>query len=438
MTFSGLTGPASAAHIHGEAPAGAEAPPVITFTDFATGQMDRTFTITKDLGDKIALNPHLYYVNVHTAQFPGGEIRGQLSAIDTVATFFADLRGASEVPPNASAAFGSALVTIHPNNILNFEVNSTGLVSPNAAHIHPGVAGVAMNPIINFTSSTNTFAGGRVRGTVEITAQQAADIKSNPAAFYVNVHTPAFPGGEIRGQLVAASESDIAIAGKVTGVGGENFVTDVRVFNPSHTARASALLEYFQAGGSPNPTATNSIAFDIPPRGMAVLNDVAGTSGVNLPQTVGGVRVTSVSPLVVTSRIYDDRRARNGGTIGQFVPGFARSAHLRRGVLAQLQNNSEARTNIGFFNPNAARVDLRVEMRDAAGVLIGTFTRTLEALTQQQSSIASYFSGFDVSNRAAFSVSFDASAPILAFGSVIDNASSDQIFVSAVPDTGAP
>jgi hypothetical protein len=103
-TFSGLIGgPAAAAHIHCCAPAGVNAPVAVGFPGFpaaTSGSYLHTFLLTDVsiygggyLGahggtaataeaDLIAaLNSGNAYVNIHNAQFPGGEIRGQLSAV---------------------------------------------------------------------------------------------------------------------------------------------------------------------------------------------------------------------------------------------------------------------------------------------------------------------------------------------------------------------
>ena len=78
-SFSGLTGPATAAHIHGPAEEGATAPPVFTLdVDNATsGDISGTWTGLTD--EQIEqLRAGMYYVNVHTDANPAGEIRGQL------------------------------------------------------------------------------------------------------------------------------------------------------------------------------------------------------------------------------------------------------------------------------------------------------------------------------------------------------------------------
>jgi hypothetical protein len=76
VTYSGLSGAATGAHIHGPAAVGANAGIVVPFSNVATQPVQGQATITPtQFGDLAA---GLWYVNIHTAQAPGGEIRGQL------------------------------------------------------------------------------------------------------------------------------------------------------------------------------------------------------------------------------------------------------------------------------------------------------------------------------------------------------------------------
>jgi len=77
VTYSGLTGPATMAHFHGPAAAGANAPPVVPVPASALASpMSGAATLTDD---QIAdLKAGKWYFNIHTAAHPGGEIRGQL------------------------------------------------------------------------------------------------------------------------------------------------------------------------------------------------------------------------------------------------------------------------------------------------------------------------------------------------------------------------
>ena len=80
VTYSGLTGPATMAHFHGPAAAGANAPPVVPVP--AANLADpMTGTATLDDGQIADLKAGKWYFNIHTAANPGGEIRGQLPAV---------------------------------------------------------------------------------------------------------------------------------------------------------------------------------------------------------------------------------------------------------------------------------------------------------------------------------------------------------------------
>ena len=112
--------------------------------------------------------------------------------------FKATLDGKSETPPNTSAGTGTAAIDWDAaTKKLSWKITYSGLSGPaTAAHFHgpaePGKnAGVAV-AIPNATSSP-------VEGSATLTDAQAADLAAGK--YYVNVHTAANPGGEIRGQV---------------------------------------------------------------------------------------------------------------------------------------------------------------------------------------------------------------------------------------------
>ena len=76
VTYSGLSGPATAAHFHGPAKAGDSAGPQITLEAPLASPISGEATLTKAQADDLANG--LWYLNVHTAAHPPGEIRGQL------------------------------------------------------------------------------------------------------------------------------------------------------------------------------------------------------------------------------------------------------------------------------------------------------------------------------------------------------------------------
>jgi hypothetical protein len=77
IEFSGLSGPATAAHFHGRAAPGVNAGPIITIEDLESPS-EGSATLTDEQAAQLADGQ--WYVNVHTEAHPDGEIRGQVMA----------------------------------------------------------------------------------------------------------------------------------------------------------------------------------------------------------------------------------------------------------------------------------------------------------------------------------------------------------------------
>lgn len=117
--------------------------------------------------------------------------------------FKADLKGANEVPPNASAGHGGMTAIYRPaTKVLEWRLSFGGLSGPVTWAYFHGPDGVgnddaAIGPI-NAVSDGNPARGGYT-----LTDQQAADLLAG--RWYVNIRTEQFPGGEIRGPVVPTS-----------------------------------------------------------------------------------------------------------------------------------------------------------------------------------------------------------------------------------------
>lgn len=111
-------------------------------------------------------------------------------------TFKATLNSASEVPANASAATGTATLVFNTTT-KTFTITVTHTIAaPTNGHIHKGAIGVSGSPVFPFSSYTSPIS----YTSVALDATQEADL--NAELYYVNIHSAAFPGGEIRGQLL--------------------------------------------------------------------------------------------------------------------------------------------------------------------------------------------------------------------------------------------
>ena len=110
----------------------------------------------------------------------------------------ADLKGANEVPLNASPASGKAVATLDTGTrLLTWTVTYADLTGPAlGAHFHgPSEPGKNAGIVLPFKTVQSP-----IEGTATLTENQAADLLSGK--WYANIHTAANPGGELRGQMM--------------------------------------------------------------------------------------------------------------------------------------------------------------------------------------------------------------------------------------------
>ena len=105
------------------------------------------------------------------------------------------LSGAEEVPPVSTQARGGGSFTIGDDGSVSGSVTTSG-VEGTMAHIHQGARGQNGPVIVPLTKSGNTYSAAA--GAKLNEAQMAAFKAGN---LYVNVHSAANKGGEVRGQL---------------------------------------------------------------------------------------------------------------------------------------------------------------------------------------------------------------------------------------------
>jgi len=144
---------------------------------------------------------------------------GAASAATQVYSF--NLNAQQEVPTNASQAAGSMQITVNDTtNVISYQFTGFNFVgSFTMAHIHRALAGVN-GPVVYDLVTAADYSGLVTFGATSIpnswgllgqnetnmSAGLGALINTTPWNYYVNIHTSAFPGGEIRGQLAPIPE----------------------------------------------------------------------------------------------------------------------------------------------------------------------------------------------------------------------------------------
>lgn len=164
--------------------------------DFSAGMLD-------------TLRQRGYYVNVHSEDTPSGEIRGQALPTAT-AHFTSTLSGRNEVPDNFSLA----------NGAMKLELNGTFLTASGAfgvltedldtsiaggSHIHSAFAGNNAGIAYGLTpqfGDENMRSGVYLNGDNRFELDMAEMTRLFAGGFYVNLHTSAYPAGELRGQVL--------------------------------------------------------------------------------------------------------------------------------------------------------------------------------------------------------------------------------------------
>lgn len=249
------------------------------------------------LGALALLAPTLASGNART------NIGGGKTAAAVARPFIALLTGANEFPgPGKLDGDGAAAVTIDSTtNEICVDLRASNIGVATLAHIHPGVAGVANPPVV-----TLALPNPATSETCVIDAVQAPLIIANPSAFYVNVHTAAFPNGAIRGQLVASTTSSGATRLLPEPLRAYDSRIAPEVFLPNLTTRTVSLGKGLNSA--------NGLALAVPPgaTGALIRVTVTDTTGSGFLKVYSNALAT---PPTASSVNWDHASAITGADL---------------------------------------------------------------------------------------------------------------------------
>jgi CHRD domain-containing protein len=168
----------------------------LTFVVTPGGMVAAGTTAALTAAQKTDLLAGALYVNVHTVNNGGGEIRGQIRA-----PAWADLNGANECLPMTPTGSGGFGAVVNANNSITWAIKVVGITgTPTDAHLHTNPGPCLGGPVNIGLIAPSGPAGGPWTSTGTTAVLTAAQINNlYTAGFYCNVHTTSFGGGALRG-----------------------------------------------------------------------------------------------------------------------------------------------------------------------------------------------------------------------------------------------
>jgi hypothetical protein len=227
----------------------------------------------------------------------------------------------------------------------------------------------------------------------------------------------------------------VPAAAHATGEKDTNWRTDLQLSNPSD--ENVTVTVYLLQSKKDNSALETSSSHTVPAFGQVVVGDVL-QSDFSFSGTGALLVDCDDDRLVVTSRTYNLLGEGNeiglpaGATYGQFIPGVDVDDALeagQEGHIVYLAKSDAFRSNLGFCAASANGGTVTVTMYDATGAETGTVVRNFAGFEQFQWN--DIFSRAGAAPTTAARAVISADAPIVAYGSVVDERTGDPVAVIA-------
>jgi plastocyanin len=235
----------------------------------------------------------------------------------------------------------------------------------------------------------------------------------------------------------ATAQNWLTLPAAASFVGGAPFFSDVRAFNTSYTDSLDVTATYHCFIPSPCTAGTPSVTFTLAPRESHAFDDMV-LNTFNAPDTAGGIEfgyAGDQEQLVVTSRLFSTEPEP---TVGMFIPGLPDSEAFPTTVLTSVRNGGSGpsfRTNVGVYNRTATATSVTFTIYDGGTNRVGnpvTINVGGHAGAQvNQIFTAAGDAGHETQNAA---IVVSSTQPIFTYAAVIDNHTTDPIFVVGAAD----
>lgn len=229
------------------------------------------------------------------------------------------------------------------------------------------------------------------------------------------IYIQATPGGTSSPMIVPA-------VGRVPGVGGTYWRSDVTIYNPGSSNLTLGVR--FLAAGSDDRNASSQSIF-VGAGQTVVLADVL--QRFNISTGNGALELSwsnGVSP-IVTSRTYTP--ATTGGTYGQSIDPVA--AFGSDMYVTGLRSDNSFRSNVGFVNNSDQTIAISLTLFASSGTPVANGLITLAPRSQAQSALSSIFPNVAISTLGSVTLQAHSdSGAMFAYGSMVDNTSGDPVF----------
>jgi plastocyanin len=218
-------------------------------------------------------------------------------------------------------------------------------------------------------------------------------------------------------------------------VGLNPFFSDVRVFNTSYSSSLNVTATYHCFLAS-CPASAPQLQITLAPRQSKAYDDMVA-SAFGAPGSGGGVEFDfsgGEDQLVVTSRLYSTTPVP---TVGMFIAGVSSSKAHTVSVMTSVRNGGSGegfRTNAGFYNPNDAAANVTLQIFNGGAAAGNPVTKSVAAHSGSQINGIFGVAGAGSVATGNATIVATSSVAILAYAAVLDNHTTDPIFVAGAPD----